>query len=291
MHLMFNSSALFYIGPQVEEIFGSQKFMFAYVGTGIASGVASYLFLPAGSAGASGAIFGLIGLMAIYGHLLGGSFGRDLKRRMLIWAGIGILFGFFMGANNVAHVGGLLAGGALGFVLAPDAPSTVGSAARWNATAIGCIGLVVISFVMAGRVYGSEQEKWQQREVKARRGQSFFSLAQIVEAARELVEQTYNMRLDPGIDHREDALVIAGELRRIVDELEQAPVVDERSTAIKRRLIELINKRATAFQDAIDDKMITAAATADREALHAAFNDFAEWRRSSFEDFRELFIR
>jgi len=85
MHLMFNSSALFSIGPQVESIFGSQKFVFAYVGTGVASGVASLLFLPSGTAGASGAIFGLIGLMAVYGYRLGGSFGRALMRQMLIW--------------------------------------------------------------------------------------------------------------------------------------------------------------------------------------------------------------
>src|SRR5262245_34760666 len=95
MHLLFNSSALYSIGPRVEEIFGSQKFVFAYVGTGIASGVASYLFLPAETAGASGAIFGLIGLLAAYGYRQGGSFGRDLMRQMLIWAGIGIVFGFF----------------------------------------------------------------------------------------------------------------------------------------------------------------------------------------------------
>src|ERR1041384_636611 len=108
MHLMFNSSALYSIGPQVEGIFGSQKFVFAYVGTGTASAFASYLFLPNNSAGASGAIFGLIGLMAVYGYELGGSFGRGLMRQMLIWAGIGIVFGFFIGANNVAHVGGFV---------------------------------------------------------------------------------------------------------------------------------------------------------------------------------------
>ena len=115
--------------------------MFAYVATGIASGIASLLLLPGGTAGASGAIFGLIGLMAVYGYRLGGSFGRALMRQMLIWAGIGIMFGFFIGANNVAHVGGFIAGGALGFVLAPDAPTTASSAVRWNGAAIGCIGL------------------------------------------------------------------------------------------------------------------------------------------------------
>jgi len=91
MHLMFNSSALFSIGPQVEGIFGSQKFVFAYLGTGTFSAFASFLLLPQNSAGASGAIFGLIGLMAVYGYRQGGSFGRALMRQMLIWAGIGFM--------------------------------------------------------------------------------------------------------------------------------------------------------------------------------------------------------
>ncbi len=44
MHLLFNSSALYQIGPQVEELYGSQKFIFIYMLTGITSAVASYFF-------------------------------------------------------------------------------------------------------------------------------------------------------------------------------------------------------------------------------------------------------
>jgi len=288
MHLLFNSSALFYIGPQVEDTFGSQKFVFAYVGTGVASGVASYLFLPAGSAGASGAIFGLIGLMAAYGYKLGGSFGRELMRRMLIWAGVGIVFGFFIGANNVAHVGGLVAGGALGLVLAPDAPSTVGSAAAWNATAIACIGLVAISFVLAGRVYGTEQEKWNQREVKLRQSRNAFKLVEVIEAARESVDQSFNIINNPAGVHREDAVEIAAELRRRAAEVEKEPAIDERSTAIKQRLVELIKKRAKSFEDSVDASMIAAAASADREAFDSVFDDFTNWIESEIESLPAL---
>ncbi|MEK6321740.1 MAG: rhomboid family intramembrane serine protease [Acidobacteriota bacterium] len=291
MHLMFNSSALFSIGPQVEGIFGSQKFVFAYIATGIASGIASLLFLPAGTAGASGAIFGLIGLMAVYGYRLGGSFGRGLMRQMLIWAGIGIVFGFFIGANNVAHVGGFVAGGALGFVLAPDAPSTVPSAARWNAAAIGCIGLVAISFVLAGRVYGAEQERGNQREATRRQAQSALQFAKIVEEAMNAVGESFDLNRKPGRTTRNDALEIATDLRRIAGELEKAPAIDERSTAIKTRLIELINKRAKAFDEAANDSMIAAAVSANLEAFDAAFNDYSEWEKSKVQDFQRLFER
>src|SRR6185436_18242682 len=198
MHLMFNSSALFSIGPQVEGTFGSQKFVFAYVGTGTTSAFASYLFLPNQTAGASGAIFGLIGLMAVYGYRLGGSFGRAVMRQMLIWAGIGIVFGFFIGANNVAHIGGFIAGGALGFVLAADSPSIASSAARWNGTAIACIGLVAISFVMAGRVFGTEQEKDRQRESAVRKAKNAIQFANVVEEATHVVDESFDLRRSSG---------------------------------------------------------------------------------------------
>jgi membrane associated rhomboid family serine protease len=291
VHLMFNSSALFSIGPQVEEAFGSQKFVFIYIGTGVASGVASYLFLPAGTAGASGAIFGLIGVMAVYGYRLGGSFGRAVTRQMLIWAGIGIVFGFFIGANNVAHIGGLIAGGALGFVLAPDAPGTVRTSALWNAAAIACVGVVAISFAMAGSVYGSQQEKVLERELIRRQGQTVFELGSIVENANNTVDETFGLESQPGGDAAEDAQAIAVELRRISGELEKSPAIDERSSAIKKRLIDLINTRARAFDSVRDGASFAAASAADREPLEQAFGDFSQWQRETIQNLRDALDR
>ena len=288
MHLMFNSYALFSIGPQVEGTFGSQKFVFAYVGTGTASAFASFLFLPNDSAGASGAIFGLIGLMAVYGYKQGGSFGRGLMKQMLIWAGIGIMFGFFIGANNVAHVGGFVAGAALGFVLEPDSSSTVGSAARWNAAAIGCIGLVAISFVMAGRVYGAEQEKSNMRELTARRHQNAYELAQVVKKARYSVGESFDLNRDPGRLTRNGVVEIASKLRKVAGELETATIIDDRSTAIKSRLIELINKRAKSFDEAVNDRMMSDAVSSNFDAFVAAFNDFSAWENDAAQEFERL---
>ena len=287
MHLMFNSSALYSIGPQVEGIFGSQKFVFAYVGTGTASAFASYLFLPNNSAGASGAIFGLIGLMAVYGYELGGSFGRGLMRQMLIWAGIGIVFGFFIGANNVAHVGGFVAGAALGFVLKPDPPSTVSSTARWNATAIACVGLVAVSFVMAGRAYGSQQEKDNQRATLQRRYQSDYQFAQLVEEAEDRVSDSFDLNRGPGSATRERALQTATDLRRIAGEIERTPAPDERVGGIQSRIVVLLNERAKTFEQAVNDSMVTAAIASNREAFEAVFNDFTDWEKTVIEEFKQ----
>lgn len=291
MHLMFNSSALYSIGPQVEGIFGSQKFVFAYVATGIGSGVTSWMFLPSGTAGASGAIFGLIGLLAVYGYRLGGSLGRALMKQMLIWAAIGIMFGFFIGANNVAHVGGFVAGAALGFRLEPDAPTTATAGARWNATAIACIGLVAVSFVMAGRVYGTEQEKGTQRAALLRRYRSAYDFAQVIEKARDSLRSSFDLNGEAGGKARKDAVAIAVEMRQIASELEKAPTIDDSSTAIKTRLVELINKRAKAFDQAVNDSMIAAASIADRDALAAVFKDYSEWEGSAVKEFEGLLDR
>lgn len=286
MHLMFNSSALFSIGPQIEGTYGSQKFVFAYLATGIGSGAASYVFLPAGTAGASGAIFGLIGLMAVYGYRLGGSFGRGLMRQMLIWAGIGIMFGFFIGANNVAHVGGLIAGAALGFVLEPDAPSTVRASSLWNATAIACIGLVAVSFAMAGRGYGSQQkaeeEAQKQRRQMQSRGEDLILLSQRIRAAYKLVVDADDSDPNTPSEPKE----ISRDLKSAALDIQKSPPIEERSTEIRNRLVELINKHAARLEK---PKRIQAqdpnVAFTDMDNLRDAFRNYFEWEDSVLQEY------
>ena len=286
MHLMFNSAALFTIGPQVEGIFGSQKFVFAYVGTGTASAFASYLLLPYDSAGASGAIFGMIGLMAVYGFRLGGTFGRAVMRQMLVWAGIGIMIGFFIRANNVAHIGGLIAGAALGFVLEPDAPTTAKSASRWNLAAIGCIALVAVSFVMAGRAYGAEQERGNQRAAAERQYQSASEFERLVWKARDSINVSYKLPFEPGGATRARARETAVELQEIARELDRAPTIDDRSAVIKTRLVELLNNRAKSFEQAENNSMLTAAVSADGDNFKVVFGDYSAWAAQASEELK-----
>ena len=282
MHLMFNSSALFSIGPQVEDAFGSQKFVFSYVGTGVASGVASYLFLPAGSAGASGAIFGLIGLMAAYGYRLGGSFGRGLMRQMLTWAGIGIVFGYFIGANNVAHIGGLIAGGALGFVLQPAAPGTARASKLWNATAIACVAVVAISFAMAGKSYGSAQEAEEQMLKKRRRADDVIQLAGNVRAAERLIYDEKDLNPTTSRDPKE----VSKDLMSAALLIKNAPEIDQRSDQIRTQLVELLDRRAAAFDKLGRDRLdYGVVAFAELESFREAFKAYYEWEESILPEY------
>ena len=106
--------------------------------------------------------------------------------------------------------------------------------------------------------------------------------------ARSSVADSFELKSDPARLTRNDATKTAIELRRIAGELEKAPVFDDRSTAIKTRLIELINKRAKSFDEATNDRMIAAAASADLEAFVAAFKDFSDWESNAAQEFDRL---
>jgi rhomboid protease GluP len=273
MHLLFNSSALYQIGPQVEELYGSQKFVFIYMLTGITSAAASFVF-NIGGAGASGAIFGLIGLMAVYGYKLGGSYGKAIMRQMLIWAGIGFMFGVMIGANNVAHASGFFAGAGLAFLINPDAPATSRAALSWNAAAIASILVLVSSFAIAGKDYGSLQE----RSVQAR---NVILLADRIRDASKAFDGSI-----PAPDSKPDPHQIAESLKNAATGLDNTPQVDERSTEIRKRIVELINNRASAFDSAgQNETALMLAVTTGLEEASDAFKSYFDWENSVLDKY------
>lgn len=123
VHLAFNMWALASFGPLVERLFGSLFYATIYLVTGIVSSLASVCWDPnVNSVGASGAIFGLFGALAAVQLHNDGSIPvnilRPLRRSSLIYIGCALLAGFGSGAiDNAAHVGGLLSGYLLGYLL------------------------------------------------------------------------------------------------------------------------------------------------------------------------------
>ena len=131
LHLFFNMYALYLAGPIVERWYGSVRFVLFYLACAAAGSVGSFVFggnLP--SVGASGAIFGLFGLLLVAGRVHKpvdrGSRMLVSQLGMLILINIG--FGFvFPGIDNAAHLGGLAAGAFLGAVIPPTAVQTLAS--------------------------------------------------------------------------------------------------------------------------------------------------------------------
>ena len=120
-HLLQNMLILLLIGSRLERITGSIRYLILYLGSGIAASVASLFFTLARepytvSAGASGAIFGIMGglLFMILKYLI-----HKKRRRIQEIGASGMIFvivaalsyGFTTtGVDNAAHVGGLIAG-------------------------------------------------------------------------------------------------------------------------------------------------------------------------------------
>jgi rhomboid protease GluP len=122
-HLFFNAYALVIIGTELERLFGSGRFLAVYLLSGLFGSLASYAFTPNLAAGASGAIFGLIGALAAFFLLHRerlGSWGRMRLANIALLVVINLVFGATQpGIDNVAHLGGLLSGFGLGWALAP----------------------------------------------------------------------------------------------------------------------------------------------------------------------------
>jgi membrane associated rhomboid family serine protease len=168
LHLGFNMYALYLIGPIVESTWGSKLFLVFYVLTALAASTASFVFSAGPAVGASGAIFGLVGVLVAgtrAHHPVLDRRSRAIVPQLVPLIFINLAFGFFVGGgiDNSAHIGGLLAGLWLGFVVPPGRVPTLRSA--WQhpggqpasrsplliaAGVIGLIGVVALGLAFGG---------------------------------------------------------------------------------------------------------------------------------------------
>lgn len=117
IHLAFNMMVLYQVGPQLEREIGTAGFTILYLFTALAATVLGLFWHPGVIVvGASGALFGLIGFSITYFHRIGGRFAHAQRDFMLKWAFFAFIFGLLIGADNAAHLGGVLSGAALGVV-------------------------------------------------------------------------------------------------------------------------------------------------------------------------------
>ncbi len=124
LHLFFNMLALWMFGMELENAWGSRKFLIYYLLCGVGAGVANVLIAPligqgAPTVGASGAVFGvLIGFAMlfpdrpIYLYFL---FPVRAKYLIAVWIGLELFFGVTGSSDGVAHFAHL-GGAAVGLV-------------------------------------------------------------------------------------------------------------------------------------------------------------------------------
>ena len=117
-HIALNMLVLWIYGPSVEQAFGTARFAAMYVISGFMGGVASFALGPCRSlgVGASGAIFGIVGVLLV--HLYNrrrSAFVAGYLKNLLLFIGLNMVLGLVWTRIDLwAHLGGLLAGVALG---------------------------------------------------------------------------------------------------------------------------------------------------------------------------------
>ena len=158
VHIALNMWVLWEIGPLAERLLGNLGFLFMYLIAGLMGSLASLYWNPELiSAGASGAIFGVVGAILAFTMLQRRSIPVEafsgIRSSMLAFVGYNLLFGFVLqaakpngiGIDMGAHLGGLLAGMICGLILSQ--PLTLESGRRrWLRNA----ALLAVGVLMVG---------------------------------------------------------------------------------------------------------------------------------------------
>ena len=135
IHLGFNMYALYLAGPIVEQIYGPVRMLLVYLAAALGGSVASFAFNNGPLAvGASGAIFGLFGILFAASRMHLPMLDRR-SRNILSQVGflivINIVIGFgIVSIDNFAHLGGLATGLLLGVAFVPSGVQTLTT--RWQ---------------------------------------------------------------------------------------------------------------------------------------------------------------
>ena len=260
LHLLMNMFGLLVLGPFVEKLYGSAKFVVFWVLTGIAGTVGSYLTVrprlangllgsfifhkndwPA--AGASGALFGLIGVLFVFGikyrHELPEGFKRVFGTGMLPVIFINLFIGFIGRSfiDNSAHLSGLLAGAALALFVAyrrPGARASITTA--WRVLQFLCLAVIVVAGYKVVRNFN--------RPVPG--------IARATPNAQALIFLNYVSAMNQvqekvaAVIHNNDL----SDLPLITENAMQAPVPDARAGELRNRLLLILSKLANAVATA-----------------------------------------
>ena len=260
LHLVMNMFSLLILGPFVEKLYGSAKFVVFYVVTGIAGTVGSYLALrpslargllgsfifksfDAPAAGASGALFGLVGVLFVFGikyrRELPEGFKRVFGTGLLPIIFINLFIGFIGRSfiSNAAHLAGLFMGALLALFIGYRRPGArVSVTTAWRALQVVC--LIVIAF-------GAYK-------VVRNFSRPLPALAQATPNANTLIFLNYVNAMNQ-VQEKVSAVIHANDLsnlEQVTQSAMQAPVPDARAAELRFRLLDILSRLASAAAEA-----------------------------------------
>ncbi len=157
LHLFVNASSLAALGPFVERLFGKARFLVIFVLGGAMGMLASVVWTPPPSLGASAGLFALVGALITTAARSRREMSSTARRLVLRQSSTIVLLNLALGfilvgfIDNAAHIGGLVGGLALGLVLQPRAAVL----SEWNRHA------VAVSKTPKGRTHlGWAGQRW-----------------------------------------------------------------------------------------------------------------------------------
>lgn len=144
-HILMNSITLYYLGSQLEWIYGSARFFLIYILGGLMGNVVSFALSDAVSAGASTSLFGLfaaavaLGRIYPYNHTL-----RNMAQGFIVLIILNFLTGFASsGIDNWGHIGGAIGGALAAYFIKVPALHPVFKGTRIKA-AVAYIAIVIL---------------------------------------------------------------------------------------------------------------------------------------------------
>ena len=307
LHLLVNMYSLWIVGPYVEKLYGSAKFVVFWVLTGVAGVVASYLTvrpaLGAGpiagfifktvdtpSAGASGALFGLVGVLFVFGikfrHELPEGFKRAFGTGLLPMILINLFIGYMLRGfiDNAAHLGGMLAGAGLALLVDYRRPGErSGVAVTWRVLQIAAIALVAVSFL---KIMQHFRDPWPAELVTQVASEP---------TAPENPEYLYYAK---AMNDAQEAFVVAvkdknpGNIDAAVKNLDAAPALDAKADDLRQRLKALLLRAketpATPAPSPNHDKNKLVSADQLNQDFFAWKKEYGQWLKTGARNYSGL---
>ena len=280
LHLGMNSYVLWTIGPLVEKLYGSSRFLLIYLLTAAGGSFASFLNhglkndAIGASAGASGAIFGLFGVVAVfsykYRHDLPPSFIRSLKSGILPAIAINLVIGFSIKiVDNAAHIGGLLTGAALALLI-----PYIRTSSRHRNSAVGlailslCVAVVLASFAFAYR---------QSSQHLSRRASKVESLLDNFSAADRAMVNVFRSA-GKNASWKPSKQEIA-QLEEAANRLEKSAAPDAKTEQLRLELLRLLREQQQVISRE-NSQPLDAQLEANGEAFLKFRRDYEEWLKT-----------
>jgi membrane associated rhomboid family serine protease len=304
IHVVINMYSLWVIGPWVEKLYGSAKFVVFWVVTGIAGVAASYLtVIPEShpglissflikpnddpSAGASGALFGLVGVLFVFGvkyrHELPEGFKRAFGTGMvpiiLLNLGIGFLARGII--DNAAHMGGLISGAAFAAFVSykrPGMPASVTIA--WRVLQITSLLLVVICFGLGARAAQRNPARLANSQSRPASGQTgtFDENYSALYAGETAAVNTLKTGDISGVDPA-------------IAQLDKAAYFNDEADGLRTELKLLLGRAVKYAHDWGPPRKMTPEGASERQKLVADFKQwqkhFRDWLRAGGIDVKE----